>query len=187
MTKEQLAKLGITVETDTVEGDELDALLSKHISGLNDEIKKGKNLISERNTEIKSLKDKANEKLTEDEKTQLFYKELEETNKSLQREINLSKKVAEYVELGYSKDLATKVAQAELDGKSTTEYHKQFIEATEQRVKAEILKQTPNVKSGGNFDTVTREDYKKMTYSQKMKLREENPELFEQVSKDTAD
>ena len=180
MTKEQLAKLGIVVDSDTVEGEELDTLLSKHIGGLNDEIKKNKNLISERNTEIKSLKDKEKEKLTEDEKTKLFYQELEETNKSLQREINLSKKVAGYVEIGYSKDLATKVAQAELDGKPTTEFHKQFIEATRQSIKAELLKQSPNPDTNDNTKSITKEEVIKGGYEAMNKLKAENPEKYQE-------
>lgn len=180
MTKEQLAKLGIVVESETVEGDELNDLLSKRISGLEDENKKSKNLISTRNAEINALKDKEKEKLSEDEKTKLHYEELEKSNKALQREISLSKKVAGYVELGYSKELATKVAEAELDGKSTVEFHREFINTKTESIKAEILKQTPTPNTNDNKDVITKEKVIEGGYEAMTKLKAEHPEKYKE-------
>lgn len=180
MTKEQLAKLGIVIEGETVDGEELETLLTKHFGGLNDEIKKNKDLISKRNAEINALKDKEKEKLSEDEKTRLHYEELETTNKALLRKIDLSEKIAGYVELGYSKELATKVAEAELDGKSTVEFHKQFIEATKKSVEAEVLKRTPNPNLNDDKTVTTKEDVVKGGYEAMMKLKAENPEKYKE-------
>lgn len=188
MTKTQLEKLlGITLEDgkDTYTDDEALDLISKSHNDLRNEANKNKDLLSKRNSEIAEYKRKEQEKLSDEEKTRLHYEELEKNYASLQKKVAKNDKVTEYMGIGYPKDLAEKIADAELEGKSTVELHKQFITSREETLKAEFLKNPPKAKTTDNTDTVTREQYLKMTYSQKMELKEKNPELFEQVSKDT--
>lgn len=188
MTKSQLEKiLGITLEEgkDTYTDDEAFELINKSHLELRSELGKNKDLLSKRNSEIAEYKRKEQDKLSEEEKTRLHYEELEKDYASLQKKVAKNDKITEYMGIGYSKELAEKIAEAELEGKSTVEYHKQFITAREETLKAELLKNPPKPETTDKTDTVTREDYKKMTYSQRMELKDKNPELFEQVSKDT--
>lgn len=183
MTKEQLAKFGIVIEKDEITDEEANALIEQKFNSLNGEVKKHKDLLSTRNSEIAEYKRKEQEKLSEEEKTKLHYQELEQENANLKRDSALSKKVKDYIALGYSEELATKVANAELDGKSTTEYHKQFIQARDESIKAELLKQGSKPSTNGDPKPATIEDMKKMTYTELLNVKETNPELYAEFEK----
>lgn len=177
MTKEQLAKLGIVIEGNDMPDSEAFALIEQKFGSLNGDLKKHKDLLSTRNSEIAEYKRKEQEKLSDDEKRQLHYQELEETNKTLTRKLALNEKVKDYIALGYSEELATKVANAELDGKSTASYHKEFITAREEKLKAELLQGNPQPHTNGDPKTLTKEALSKMTYSELLKAQETNPEI----------
>lgn len=177
MTKEQLAKLGIVIDKDEMPDDEAEVLIEQKFASLNSEVKKHKDLLSSRNSEIAEYKRKEQDKLTEDEKTKLHYQELEKTNAQLTRSLALNEKVKDYIALGYSEELATKVANAELDGKSTAQYHKEFITAREESIRAELLKSGTKPSTNGDQKPLTKEDLGKMTYSELLKAQETNPEL----------
>lgn len=177
MTKEQLAKLGIVIDKEEIADSEAQTLIEQKFNSLNGDLKKHKDLLSSRNSEIAEYKRKEQDKLSEDEKLQLHYKELEETNKSLTRRLALNEKIKDYIGLGYSEELAMKVATAELDGKPTAQYHREFITAREESLKAEILKSNPTPKTNDNPKPLTKEDLAKMTYTELMKVQETNPEL----------
>lgn len=55
-------------------------------------------------------------------------------------------------------------------------------EAVEKAVKAELLKNTPTP-PGGNSGGNTKEDFAKMTLTEKARLKMENPELYEKMMK----
>lgn len=181
MTKEQLAKLGIVIDTDSVDEEKALELISRKQTERDNELKKHKDLLSARNSEIAEYKRKEQEKLTEEEKTRLHYEELEKQNKDYQRKLALNDKVTEYISLGYDADLAKKVAEAELDGKSTVEYRKQFITAQQEKMKAELLKQTPNPNTNKDDPkAITKADLDKMGYEELMKVQESNPTLYKE-------
>lgn len=177
-TKEQLAKLGITITEDSIEDNEALELISKKQNEMSAETKKHKDLLDKRNSEIAEFKRKEQEKLSEEEKTKLHYADLEKTNKDLTRRLALNDKITEYISLGYDADLAKKVAEAELDGKSTVEYRKQFISAQQEKLKAELLKTNPAPHTKGDPKTLTKADLNKMGYEELMKVKEENPTLY---------
>ena len=180
MTKEQLAKLGIVVDKDLTD-DEAFALIEKHQKDLNDEKTKLKGQVDKYSSEISNFKKKEQERLTDDEKKALAQQELEKELASLRRENALSKKVGEYVEIGYSKELAEKVAEAELDGKSTAKFHQEFIKGREESLKAELLKKTPTPSGSDDTNTkFTKENFKKglITMEEMNKLQSENPTLY---------
>ena len=183
MTKEQLAKLGIAVDKDLTD-EEAFALIEKHNQDLVNEKSKLKGLNDKYSSEIAGYKKKEQDRLSDDEKKALAQQELENELKTLRRENDINRKVGELVEIGYSKELATKVAEAELDGKSTAKYHKEFITAREESLKAELLKSTPKP-SATSVDTkaTTIEDMKKMTYVELQKVAENNPQLFSEFEK----
>ena len=183
MTKEQLAKLGIVIEEDNIDDAKAQELINKKFSDMSADLNKNKNLLSQRNSEIAEYKRKEQEKLSEEEKRNLHYQELEEQNKKLNREIALNKKIAEYVGLGYDTELANKVAEAELDGKSTVAYHKQFINAREEQIKADLMKGNPNPQVDKTPKTLTKEDVAKMGYEDLLKLQKENPTVYAELTK----
>lgn len=56
-------------------------------------------------------------------------------------------------------------------------------ELVEQETTSKLLKNTPEPKTGENNDTITKEDFNKMTYSQMMNFMKENPELYKEYTK----
>ena len=85
MTKEQLAKLGINFEGETITDEELEKILTEKFNSLNGDIKKHKDLLTARNSEIAEFKRKEQEKLSDDEKQKLHYAEMEKEIRELKR------------------------------------------------------------------------------------------------------
>lgn len=186
MTKSQLEKLlGVTLDEgkDTYTDDEALELITKSHNELKNDRDKNKNLLSQRNSEIAELKKEKQDRMTDDEKEKQRVADLENKVSNYEKLFAKSNKVNEYMGIGYPKELAEKIADAELEGKSTANFHKEFITSREESIKAELLKGTGKVHTNDNDNTVTKEDYSKMTYSQKMALKDSNPELFEELSK----
>ena len=180
-TKEQLAKLGINYEGETITDEEIERLLTEKFNSINGELKKHKDLLSQRNSEINALKDKEKEKLSEEEKTKLRYQEMEKEIETLKRKDNLNTKINDLMGIGYDKELATKYANAELDGKSTIEFQKQFMEAKLEAQKQELLKNGKNPQvDDPNASPKTKEEVLKGGIEAMTKLQQENPALFEQ-------
>ena len=184
MTKEQLALLGIKVDKDELTEDEVVELINKKFAEKDSEIKNQKDLLTKRNGEIAEWKRKETEKLSEEEKTRLHYEELERTNQELSRRIAMSERIANYVAIGYPKELAEKIATAELDGKDTTKYHSEYRKQIEAEIRAEVLQQTPPPNTNNETQVLTKADFDKMSYSELMKLKTENPAEYERLSKE---
>jgi len=183
MTKSQLEKiLGIKLEEgqDTYTDDEATELIARHYAEVRNEATKNKDLLSKRNSEIAEMKRKEQDKLSDDEKARLQFEETVKENTSLKRKIARSEKVADYIGLGYPKELAEKVADAELDGKSTVELRRQFLTAKEESIRAELLKDTPAPDTKKDTSTQTKEDVVKGGYEAMLKLKQDNPELYDQ-------
>ena len=183
MTKEKAVELGITFETDNPTQEEIDEKVSNRLTELTGENSRLHTSISKVNSENAEYKRKAQEKLTEDEKVQLHIKELEESNAKYEKQFARTNKVNDYLAIGVSKDLAEKIADAELEGKPTGSLWAEHSKAREEAIKKELMQNNPNPKQAdpGAKDP-TADEYKKMTYSQKMKLKESNPTLFEKYS-----
>ena len=184
MTKEQLAKLGIVVDKDLTD-DEAFALIEKHNQDLVNEKSKLKNLNDKYSSEIAGFKKKEQDRMSDDEKKAMAQQELENELKTLRRENVVNKKVGELMEVGYGKELATKIAEAEIDGKSTAKYHQEFITAREESLRAELLAKTPKPDgTNGTTETkFTKENFSKGLISMEdmNKLRSENPTLYNEL------
>ena len=184
MTKEKLAKLGITIEADEISEEEAEKLIEQKFASLNSDVKKHKDLLSTRNSEIAEYKRKEQEKLSDDEKQKLHYQEMEKEIASLKRKDILNSKINDLMSLGYDKELATKQAEAEVDGKSTIEFQRKFMESKLETQKQELLKQTktPNVNDPNGGGVKTKEDFDKLGYEGQLKLYNENPEVYNQFA-----
>ena len=184
MTKEQLAKLGITIEGETITDEEAQKLIEQKFTSLNGDIKKQKDLLTARNSEIAEFKRKEQEKLSDDEKLKLHYQDIEEQNKVLSRKISINEKISDLMSLGYDKELAKKYAEAELDGKSTIEFQKQFLNSQLEAQKQELLKggKTPTMNDPNAGAVKTKEDFDKLGYEGQLKLFNENPEIYKQFA-----
>lgn len=185
MTKEQLAKLGITIEEDSVDEAKAIELIEKKHNELSSANSKLKKRTDELTSEIAEKKRLELEKLSEEEKTKLHYEEMEKEIASLKRKDSLNTKVNDLMSIGYDKELATKYANAELDGKSTIEYQKAFMNSKLEAQKQELLKGTtpPKVDSGDEKGKFTKENFKKglISMSEMNELKESNPTLYKEI------
>ena len=184
MTKEKLAKLGIVVEADEISEEEAEKLIEQKIASLNGDVKKHKDLLSTRNSEIAEYKRKEQEKLSDDEKQKLHYQELEKEITTLKRKDTINTKINDLMSLGYDKELAKKQAEAEVDGKSTIEFQKAFMDGKLEAQKQELLKntKTPIVNDPNSGGVKTKEDFDKLGYEGQLKLYNENPEIYNQFA-----
>jgi len=183
MTKEQLAKLGINVEGETITDEELEKLLTEKFNSLNGEVKKHKDLLSTRNSEIAEYKRKEQEKLSDDEKRELQIKDMEKELANLKRKDSINTKINDLLSLGYDKETAKKYAEAEIDGKSTIEFQRQFLQSQLEAQKQELLKGAPTPKQNDpNGLPKTKEDFDKLGYEGQLKLYNEHPEIFKQFT-----
>ena len=180
MTKELLAKLGITAEKDYTDDEVVDAVL-KLVKEKDSTISGHKALIDKYTGEISTLKKEKEARMTEEEKAQAHLKELEQENATFKRNANVAERKASYLGLGYSDELAGKIAEAEIDGLPTAEFHKAHQEQLVKETLAKKLDGTPAPKT--TKTEITKEQFDKMGYEELVKLQQENPALYEQLSK----
>ena len=185
MTLEKAKSLGITFDSENPTQEEIDSKVESRLAELTGENSKQKELISKRNSEIADYKRKEQEKLSEDEKTKLHYEQLEKENADYRKQFAKSNKVNDYLSIGYSKELAEKIADAELEGKPTAALHQEHLKAREEAIKKELMVNNPKPAQGdpNAGKDLTKEQFAKLPYSKKIELKEKNPTLYEQLSK----
>ena len=110
--------------------------------------------LSKANSESAEWKRQLREKQTESERAEAERKErdaqVEEELKSLRRDKTVSGYIAQYLSLGYSKELAQKAADAMADGDAATSLacQQEFIEAKTKEIEAAALNKQPKLSSG---------------------------------------
>lgn len=144
--------------------------------------------LSKSNAEAAENKRKLREKQTEEEKQKeeqaaqlaAMQSELEQLRKDKVIATNKS----QFIALGYEEQLASESAQAMADGDTAKVFanQKKFLDAQREKIKAELMKGTPNPPPGGGADTITKEVYRTMTLDEKQKLARENPTLYQKFN-----
>lgn len=139
-------------------------------------------------SEAASYKKALREKQTEEEaKAQREAEEKEELLaklKELERKEEVNNLTAEYLGLGFDKDLADKTAIAHADGdfKKVFQSIKTYQESVVKKLKADMLKSTPEPTPGGNGDEkITREAFRKMDAAERLKFAQEHPEEYKEI------
>lgn len=144
---------------------------AKRLAELEAENKKLKTTLSERNSEnaqkkreIEEWKNKYESTLSEAELSAQQRAEAEKERdakyEALLRKSNISDYKAKYLAMGYSEELAQSSAEAKVDGNDDLLFANQtkFIEANNEKLKAEMLKTQPSVSSG---NPISAEDIQK--------------------------
>jgi hypothetical protein len=152
------------------------------------EIDKLKTALSKSNSEAADFKRQLREKLSADE---LKAKEDAEKQEKLQHDYDeLLKKVtvtenkAQLLAIGYDDALATETAEAMVNGDIAKVFvnQKKHIDAVEKKVRSELTKGTPKPNGGNSGVGITKEDFSKMTYSERVKVYEENPDAYNELT-----
>lgn len=193
MTKEQIEKLGITYVEGMTDEDviakinENKTALETKANDAESKAKSYKSTIDKYSSEIAEYKKKEAEKLTDEEKRDAHLAELEADLAKAKRTIAETEKVNTYVSIGYSKELAQKVAIAELEGKDASKYHQEFMKTREEAIRAELMKKNPNLDGGGGGgdDKFTKENFKagKISMEEMNELKVTDPAKYDSILK----
>ena len=119
-----------------------------------EEVTRLKTALSKANTEAAEWKRALREKQTEAERAEAERAErekaVEEELRGLRRDKSVSGYVAQYLALGYTKELAQKAAEATADGDAATlmECQQTFLETKKQELEAAALNKQPTLTTG---------------------------------------
>lgn len=105
---------------------------------------------------------------------------------ALRKESTVNKFAKNFMALGYTEELATQAAEAQYEGDADTlfEVQKKYRNELTNSVRAQMMKDMP-APSIGNDDsiTVTKEQFQKMGYMERLKLKQEHPTVYAQLTK----
>lgn len=170
-----------TPSTPTVE--DLMAEIAK-IKGENEKLKSATNSASSDAAKYKKM---LQERMSEQEKADAAAKELMETlkaeNERLKKEQTIASHTAGYLSLGFGDALAKKAAEATFasDFSALTTTFKEFLSEHDKALAADALRKTPRPGTGGSEVEITKEQFAKMNYDERVKLITENPDLYEKL------
>lgn len=155
-----------------------------------DETNNLKKLLSERNSQIKGLKDEIKSKMSEADRLEAERTErqnaLEEELKALKREKTVSEFTAQFLSTGYSADLARTSAEAMADGNVSVVFSdlKAFITEHDKGINAEALRNIQRPKSSSdNGSSVTKEQFDRMNYTERAEFYDKFPDLYGEFTK----
>jgi len=133
----------------------------------------------------KELRDSMDEKTRAEAETKELIAALKAENEAMKRSQTVAERTAAYIGVGFDADLAKKAAEASFDGKHDEfmTHLKSFITAHDKSLAADALRNNPRPGAGGSDPAVTKEQFDKMSYSQRVKLYDENPDLYQQLIK----
>lgn len=140
--------------------------------------------------ELKALKEQT---MSDEEKIQEELKKAQEAQTTYTRELSKLRAKEIFVEAGltekeYSSILDTVVSDDEEVTKTRAKTMIELIanqkKLAEEKLKKELLKNTPSPRNGEGSLTITKEDFQKMGWRERVELKQQNPELFKQLSKE---
>ena len=183
----------VTVATDTQETVQDTAqetvdttALQAELERLKGENAKLKNAQSNASADASRYKKELQARMSEQERaasqTNELIEQLKADNAALKRAQMLAEQKAGYIGLGFDAATAEKAATAtyDQDFSSLTAVFKDFLTAHDKALMAEAVRQTPRPGVGAPERTITREQFDAMGYVDRVKLYEEQPEVYKQ-------
>lgn len=132
----------------------------------------------------KALQERMSEQERAETETRELIEQLKADNANLKRAHVLAEQKASYIGLGFDAATAEKAATAayDTDFVGLTSALKEFLTAHDKAIMAEAVRQTPRP-GAGNTDApaVTREQFNQMGYQERLKLHEEQPEIYKDL------
>lgn len=183
---ENVASVETTETEQSVSMEELQAELER----LRTENGKLKNAQSNASADASKYKKELQARMSEQERAAAETKELIESlkaeNAMMKRNQTLAEQRAGFLGLGFSTDLAAQAAEATADNNfaSLMTTMQKFIIEHDKALQADALRSTPRPGAGATEQpTVTPEQFAKMKYVDRVKLYEEQPELYQELTK----
>lgn len=184
------------IDTTKIEGysemtleEKIAALEAYEYEDYSSELERYKNAVSKANSEAAMWKKKYNAFLSEEERKK---NEAEEEMNKIREELETLRKEklesdhrAKLIALGYDENLATETAKALINGETEKLFValKKHQETLEKQIRADVLKDTPKPKAGsGTKPEITKEQFDEMSYTERLKLFADNPELYKEFT-----
>lgn len=184
------------IETTKIEGysemtleEKIAALEAYEYEDYSSELERYKNAVSKANSEAAMWKKKYNAFLSEEERRK---NEAEEEMNKIREELEILRKEklesdhrAKLIALGYDENLAAETAKALVNGETEKLFValKKHQESLEKQIRADVLKDTPKPKAGsGTKPEITKEQFDEMSYTERLKLFADNPELYKEFT-----
>ena len=162
---------------------------NSEVERLKAEVERLKTAVSKANSEAAEWKRKHNALLSEEERKEAERLEaqqaIEKENAELRKEKAIYESKARFLGLGYDEKLAAETAKALADGDMDKVFANQqiHIENVKRAERAASLAGDPKPPAGGGGGTeITKEQFDAMGYSERLKLHNEQPELFKQFT-----
>jgi len=141
--------------------------------------------------EVSKYKKELQDKMTDDEKarvqTQELLSQLKAENESMKKQMSITDNKAKLVAIGYPEDLANATAEAMVNGDMETvmSNQKAMLDAREQAIRADVLRETPLPPAGQNGSpAIDKAKFEKMTIAERTELFQNDPELYERLKGD---
>jgi len=184
------------IDTTKIEGysemtldEKIAALEAYEYEDYSSELERYKNAVSKANSEAAMWKKKYNAFLSEEERRK---NEAEEEMNKIREELEILRKEklesehrAKLIALGYDENLAAETAKALVNGETEKLFValKKHQESLEKQIRADVLKDTPKPKAGsGTKPEITKEQFDEMSYTERLKLFADNPELYKEFT-----
>lgn len=153
------------------------------------ELAKQKRATDKASAEAADFKKKYRATLDENEQKQIAEAEKkaadDERFKAIERENSIYRRTEDFLDEGFSTELAKKAAIADVDGDRDTvhELRKQALEATRKAWEADFIKSRPdvNIGSGSASKGITKEQFDKMGVIERTKLYETNKAEYDRL------
>ena len=102
----------------------------------------------------------------------------------LKAEKTIAENAKGLVAIGYDENLANEVATALMNGDAATVIKAQakFVDAQKKAVLAEAVKETPVPPVGNKSETLTKEQFNKMSLNEQLEVFEKTPELYQELT-----
>lgn len=148
------------------------------------EIDRLKAALSKSNSEAADYKKQLREKMSAEEvkakEDAEKYEEVVKERDALLREKTILGYKNKYLGLGYDENLANDTAEALANGDTDKVFanHKKHLEASEKKIRADVLKDTPKPEGGKGSETITKEQFSKMSVAEQYKFSTEHPEEY---------
>lgn len=165
------------------------AALQAELEKMKAENAKLKSAQSNASADASKFKKALQERMSEEERkaaeTKEYIEQLKADNAALKRAQALSEQKAGLVGIGFEGELAEKAAAAFFDNDFTAfaGHLKDFITAHDKAITAEGIRNTPRPGIGGTgTQTITQEQFDNMGYSERLKVYNEQPELYKSLT-----
>ena len=161
---------------------------NSEVERLKAEVERLKTAVSKANSEAAEWKKKHNALLSEEERKEAERLEaqqaIEKENAELRKEKAIYESKARFLGLGYDEKLARETAQALVDGDMDKVFANQqiHIENVKKAERAAGIANDPTPPAGGGGETeITKEQFDKMGYTERLKLFNEQPEVYQKM------